>query len=422
MAVKKHLIIGAGAAALSALEEIRRVTTADEVELVTREDCLPYSPAGLPYLLAGRIAEAKLWRREESYFRGLNSTLVRDREVIRIVPGERQVIYRDGSAENYDTLLIATGADPVRPPIPGWEEVGVHDFRTLNDCRSLQRQLGGQSRVAILGAGIAGLHLAVALLARGCQVSIIEKASQILPLCFPAEAADIIGAIFSEHEARILTDQAVRSVARHDGRIKIILARGDSLEVDILINATGSKSRVSFLEGTELAGPEGICVDERMMTRQDGIFAAGDVAWARDFFTGKPRVSAIMPSAVSQGRVAGANMAGGQAVYEGSIPLTAFHFFGHRAFAVGLSVPTGQPGRRWQQKDDQARRFKELIMEGDRLVGGVFLNEPVDPGVILGLIKERVDMAPHREALFERTKPLADPWLSALRFAPARIF
>ena len=418
MARKKHLIIGAGVAALSALEAIRRVTAADEVKLVAREDCLPYSPAGLPYLLAGRIGAAQLWRREEGYFRGLNSALVRDREVIAVKPEQRQVIYHDGNRENYDSLLIATGAEPVHPPIPGWEEAGVYYFRTLSDCQFLQRRLGSQNRVAILGAGIAGMQLALSLLARGCQVSIIEKAAQILPLCFPAEAAGYIRDIFSEQGARILAGQAVQSVARQDGRgrIEIVLAGGDSLDVDIVVNATGSRSRVSFLEGTDIAGPGGIPVDEGMMTTREGIFAAGDVACARDFFTDKRRVSAIIPSAVNQGLVAGANMAGGRAVYEGSIPLTAFHFFGHRAFAIGRSESTGEAVQRLLQKDDQTRRFKELVMEDNRLVGGVFLNEPVDPGVILGIIKGRVDMAPHREALWEGTRPLADPWLSHLKF------
>lgn len=417
MVRKKHLIIGAGAAALSALEEIRRVTSVDEVKLVTWEDCLPYSPAGLPYLLSGRIAEAQLWRRDENYFRGLKSILVRGKEVTLIIPEQQQVIYRDGAKESYDTLLIATGAAPTRPPIQGLEEIGVHDFRTLNDCRSLLRQLTGQSKVAILGAGIAGMNLAAALLAKGCRVNIIEKAPKILPLCFPAEAADYIRDIFIAHNARIFTGCAVTAVGRKDGEIKIAFAHGDSLVVDILINATGAGSRVSFLEGTGIGSPEGILVDERMMTGIDGIYAAGDVAAARDFFMGKQRVSAIIPSAVSQGRVAGANMAGGEAVYEGGIPLTAFHFFGNRAFAIGLSAPPDQAGQIWKQKDDQAKRFKELVFAGDRLVGGMFVNEPVDPGVILALIKGRVDMTPHMEALFEGTKPLADPWLSSLKFS-----
>ena len=416
MAAKKHLIIGVGPAALSALEVIRRLAPADEIKLVTMEDCLPYSPAGLPYVLAGKIAEAQLWRRNENFFQGLQSTLVTGKEVTRIVPDEQQVVYSDGAKERYDTLLIASGAAPIRPPIKGWEDVGVHDFRTLNDCRLLLGRLKDKSEVAILGAGIAGMHLAVALMGRGCRVYIIEQASQILPLCFAVDAAGLIGEVFSAHNARIMTGATVTALVGNGGRIEIVFDQGEPLQVDLLVNATGSQSRVAFLEGTGIAGRPGIPVNERMMTGISGMYAAGDVACARDFFTDQPRVSAIIASAVNQGRVAGANMAGDKAVYEGAIPLTAFHFFGHRAFAVGLSHPLAPAGKVWQQKNEQERRFKQLVFDGHRLVGGMFVNEQIDPGIILGLIKDRVDMAPHQEALFAGTKPLSDPWLSNLKF------
>ncbi len=417
MAGKKHLIIGAGAAALSALEEIRRLTREDEVTLVTGEDCLPYSPASLSYLLSGKIGEAELWRRDENYFRSLQSTLVRGKEVVRVMPELQRVVYSDGSADNYDRLLIASGAAPAAPPIPGWEEVDAHDFRTLADCRRLRQRLAGKRRVTILGAGIGGLHVAAALLAQGHRVTVIEQAPAILPLCFTAEAAGYIGEMFTEQQACILTGQTVQAVRRTGGEIRITLARGEALATDILINATGAKSRVSFLAGTGLGINEGILVDRKMQTSLGRIYAAGDVAEAQDFFTGKPRLSAILPSAVSQGRIAGANMAGSQREYAGSIPVTVFNFLGKQAFSLGLSMPGEQGGYVLQQRDAGARRFRKLVFQGERLVGGMFVNEPVDPGIILSLIQRRVDMTPFKEALFGRTKPLSDPWLNFLKFA-----
>src|SRR3990170_232418 len=172
MARKKHLIIGAGTAALSALEKIRAVNSEDEVKLVTMEDCPPYSPASLPYLLSGRITEAKLWMEGEDYFKKLKSTLFKGRQVSRVVPEKRQVVYHDGTSENYDFLLIAAGAETAAPPVKGLAEVGALGFRTLADCRKLIQELNGKKDVAILGAGSIGMEVASVLLGRGCHVTI----------------------------------------------------------------------------------------------------------------------------------------------------------------------------------------------------------------------------------------------------------
>ena len=92
MAMKKHLIIGCSTAGISALEEIRSITSEDEVKLVTMEDCLPYCPASLPYLLSGKITEADLWMRDEDYFKNLNSILIRGKEVTQVIPEKKEVI------------------------------------------------------------------------------------------------------------------------------------------------------------------------------------------------------------------------------------------------------------------------------------------------------------------------------------------
>jgi phenylglyoxylate dehydrogenase epsilon subunit len=414
---KKHLIIGAGPAALSALEAIRRSTSQDEVKLVTLEDCLPYSPAALPYLLRKGITEAQLWLRDEAYFRDQRCTLVRGKEVTRLLPEKKEVVYDDGVSESYDTLLIASGAEPVRPAIEGMEEVGTQHFRTLTDCRRLLAELKTKNRVAILGAGLVGMKIAAALLERGCQVSIVEKEQTVLPLYFSEEAEVYIRETFMDHKARFFMGKAVRSVKREGEEITIFLSDGGSLTADILINATGVKSRIPFLSGTGVRTASGILVDKRMGTSIDQIYAAGDVAETPDFFTGEPKISAIIPSAVRQGRVAGANMAGVRAEYEGGIPMTAFDFMGNWAFSIGEPMLQQDPGQVLKQKDGQKKKFKKLVFDGDRLIGGMFLNEKVDPGIILHIIRERINLAPHKEALFEGTRPLSDPWLSSLKFS-----
>ncbi len=410
---RKHLIIGAGPAALIALEEIRRVTGEDEVKLVSQEDCPPYSPASLSHLLSGRITEGQLWANDEDYFRDLRSTLVTGKEVIRVIPGEKRVIYRDGSSENYDTLLVASGAGPVAGVLKG---IRSRDFRTLADCRSLLRGLRGKKNVAVIGAGLVGIKVAIALIERGCAPTIIEKEQSILPLYFNEEASAYIRDAFIARNSRLSLGTTIVAVSKRDGKTRIELSDGSAIEADILVNAAGVKSRVSFLEGAAVKLNNGIVVDRKMRTSVDSIYAAGDVAEAPGFFSDRPGMNAILPNAISGGRVAGANLAGGDAEYEGGMPMAALNFFGNTAFSIGLTAAQDGNCQVVKQHDDAAKKFKKLVFQGGQLVGAMFVNEKVDPGIISYLIKKRIDVSPHMDALFERTKPLSDPWLTSLKF------
>ena len=412
----RHLIIGSGHAALSALEQIRKFKPDDEIKLVTMEDCFPYSPAALPYLLVGKIKESALWLKDSKYFKQMKATFVRGEEVVKVRPEAKQVVYKNGCVESYDNLLIASGAEPVKPPIDGLDKVGVHTLRTLADCHALQEALKDAKKVAILGAGLVGIKIAAALLEKGYQVDIIEKEQAILPIYFEEEAGAYIRDIFSGYRGNFLTGRSVAGVSRQKkGKIVIEFVGSGSITADVLISAVGVRSRILAMEGTEIKLNRGILVDAKMRTGVSGMYAAGDVVEAACFFTGKPTVNAIIPSAIAQGSLAGANMSGQNDAYEGSIAMTAVHIFGNGAFSIGLVNASGKSVKVIKEKDKAKYKFKKLIFDGDRLVGAMFINERIDPGIILHLIKKRVDMALYKQALIDRVRPLSDPWLASLR-------
>lgn len=420
MAIRKHLIIGCGSAALSALERIRASSSEDEVKLVTMEEHPPYSPASLPYLMSGRITEAELWMKGDEYLKNLKATLATNKEVTQVLPAEKKVAYSDGTLEHYDTLLVATGSEPIEPSIKGLEEVEIQSLRTLSGCRRLLNKLAGKKNVVILGAGMVAMKIAAALLEKDYQVSLIEKEQRIMPLYFNEEAELYIKDIFIHKHADFFTGTKVTEVNIRDKKIGVRLSDGRFLDADVLINATGVRSRVCSLEGAGVKMNYGILVDSRMRTNIDDVYAAGDVAEGLDYFTGRPKMNATIPNAIDQGKVAGANMSGGDAVCEGGIPMMVLNFFTNQAVSVGLTSKEDEDGQVLKQKDDEARKFKKLIFSGQRLVGGMFVNERVDPGIILYLIRKRVDISTYKEALFEGTKPLCNPWLRSLRFSSVK--
>jgi phenylglyoxylate dehydrogenase epsilon subunit len=410
MSRKRHLILGSGSAGLAALEQIRRHTPEDEVKLVTMEPYPPYSPTSLPYLLAERIKETDLSIHDEEYLRQGNSMLVTGKEVVHVAPEKAQVFYNDGTADNYDTLLIATGSEPAPPSIKGLDRVGCLGFHTLTDYRRLVSELKDNPDVVVLGAGLVGMEVASGLLERGCSVRIVEKELGVLPLYFNGPAEKHIREVFLQKGALIFTGKQVSQVKRDKDRIEVIFTNGRSLKGDVLITATGVKARVSFLRDSGIKINQGILVDKQMRTNMPNIYAAGDVAEAMDFFAGEQGLNPILPAAVDQGKVAGANMAGQPTEYEGWISMNTFNFFGHRAFSAGLSMPRHKDYDILEGNDNAKKQFKRLVFYKDRLVGAVLVNMEVDSGVLVHLIRKRADIGAYKELLFERPRDVSR-WL-----------
>ncbi len=409
MPKKKRLIIGAGSAGLSAAEEIRKINAEDEIKLVTAEDFPPYSPTALPYLLSGRTDEARLPLKKGDYFDSINATLLRGKEVIRLSPETKEVAYKDGGRDTYDTLLIASGSEALRPSIKGLDKVGFLTFHTIRDYRLLKQQLRTKKDVAIYGGGLVAIELAVALLEMGHPVKLMVR-SRILRRYFDAEAGEIIKGILTSKGAQIYEGHTIEEISGNEKQVKLSLSNGTTLDAEALVVALGVKPAISFLSGTDVKVGDGVLVDRRMNTNVKDIYAAGDVAEAPDFFTGKKGMNQILWTAVEEGRIAGSNMAGAKAEYKGWISSNIFNFFGSSAFSAGLAMPPKNGYEVLNEKDDKKRLYKRLVYADGRLVGGMFINVDLDPGVILYLIENMVDVAAHKQALFEQPREISR-WL-----------
>lgn len=387
----KFVIIGNGSAAISALQAINAANPAAEITVVSQESYPCYSPTALHYLLERRIPEDKMWLRESSFYMDRNTRLLNGRKASVVNAENHKVTLDDGTELSFDCLLIATGASPVIPSIPGLEGPGVLTLRTLDDAKHLRELSARGGRVLILGAGLVGLQMAHAFRETGLQVVVVEKESQVLPLNLNSKAAEMIGACFSQHGVEVLTGRTLVGLTREKagGRLIAELSDGGAISADFVLVAVGVRPNVDFLEGSGIAVRRGVVVDDRMQASARGVYAAGDVVEAPDFFTGEPSYNAILPAAVEQGDVAGTNMAGGAKRYAGNIPVNILRCWGDCVASVGkVSGPTTLE-REWSG----ARRYQRLIVEDSQLVGGVFVNVAVDPGVILSLVRNRVELS-----------------------------
>jgi phenylglyoxylate dehydrogenase epsilon subunit len=397
----KHLIIGCGSAALSALKQIRKLGSEDEVKLVTMEPYSPYSPMSLPYLVSGRRKEPEIYIADDGFFHRMKSTLVTGKRVERIDPDQNKIVYDNGETEGYDTLLIATGSTPILQPV--LRQAGVPGFHIMDDYLSL-KNLEDKRQITLLGAGFVGMELAVAFSERGHRVSVIAPRERILRSYFDPDLDDIIINLFNDHGIDVnLGWGEVSEIHSNNGRFVVAFSGGHTTETDNLIAATGVEPRMTFLDGSGINLNKGIVVDRMMRTNIDNIFSAGDVAEAPSFLTGKNGLSLIHPSAVEQGKIAGSNMIGEDAIYDGWISMNIFNFLGHLAVSIGDFTPS-EGDYVLEKKKATHKKYRKIVFRDDRLVGANFFNIDIDGGAIRYLIKSRIEIGPHKDLLLKKPK------------------
>jgi phenylglyoxylate dehydrogenase epsilon subunit len=366
------------------------------------EGYLPYSPMSLPYLISGRRKESEIYTADENFFDRMDATLIRGKQAMRIYPPENRVIFDDNSSETYDTLLIATGSDPLLQPV--LIEADIPGFHVMDDYFYLKEKTKNMGKVIILGAGFVGTELAVSLAEKGHEVTIVAPRERILRLYFDAQLDDLIIDLFAEHGIRVERNWGeVNRVNKVNGSFELDFSSGKKGKADMVIAATGVIPRISLIEGSGIRVRRGVVVDRNMKSNIPNIFAAGDVAEAPHLLTGENGLSLIWPSAVEQGKVAGSNMAGEERQYEGWLSMNIFNFLGHVAQSIGEAAPLKED-ETFVDRDEDARSFKKLIIRKGKLVGAQFFNVEVDGGVIRYLVKRGVNVGPHKELLLDKPK------------------
>jgi len=220
-----------------------------------------------------------------------------------------------------------------------------------------------------------------------------------MPNYFDEEFSGMIQKVFESHGVNFyLTDHATR-VAYEEGEFTVTLSSGKTLRAEMLLVCTGIKPRTEFLSNSSVKMDEGILVDRKMRTSVDQLWAAGDVAQAEDFFSPSKILNAILPDAVLQGKIAGADMSGGRldSDYVGGISMNTFNFFENRAFSIGVNdSENGEKYRIEKTISPSTNVYQKMVFQGNVLVGMAAINSNLDPGIIMNLIRGRVDLEEDR--------------------------
>jgi NAD(P)H-nitrite reductase large subunit len=399
MATKRQVIIGNSAAGLAAARAIRKHDSTSIVTIVSDEDCPAYSRVLTTYYLGGKIAREELEYCDLSFYGNYALQPYLGHRAIGLdIPGQRVLLGR-GSPISFDNLLIAAGASPTFPSIPGIRHRGVFGLRTVADAGGIAAWRKKVREVVILGAGLVSLQVANALLPQGLKMTVVVKSPQVLSQMLDPGGAARIESAMEEEGVRVIKGVDAREIrAGSRGAVsEVVLEDGEILPAQMVVVGKGVRPNIDFLKGSGIETQNGILVDERMRTSVPNVFAAGDVAEGLDFLTRERRVSAIWPTAVSQGEIAGYNMAGVPADFEGFISRNVTYLFGHVTAALGLTRAQGNGFEILAHADPGAGVYRRLVFREGCLVGVSLMGRVEDAGTLFSLIRTRRILGSLRE-------------------------
>lgn len=422
--MKKYLIIGNGIAGTTAAEEIRKHDAEGEIFLITRESLPLYSRIRLPDYLCGKIDEKNLIIKDQEWHDKNRIKLITGVEIAKLDYQAKRVFSKNGDTFEFDSLLLSPGSNSFVPPVKGAEKRGVMTLRTVDDAKALIAGCSQAREMVVIGGGLLGLEAAGALIQAGIKVTVIEFFDRLLPRQLDSQGAQLLqgmlekmGFLFKLGE---VTEEIIGKESEQGEKLKSIfkgvkfqsiaggvkLKSGETIKADTvlfsagvrpnlsLVAPRGARPDLSLLFGAEAARlqsvdstkespaiktDKGIVVNERMETSVNSVYAAGDVAEYQGVNF------CIWQEAMEQGRVAGINMAGGEALYSNTPPSNMLKVAG---IALASAGEIDVDGKMEADIISTESVYRKIVKDHNgKTVGCIMIGDTADFNKILQQIK-----------------------------------
>jgi NAD(P)H-nitrite reductase large subunit len=397
-----YFILGNSAAGLTAIDAIRQRDKTGAITLISKEPDPAYSRVALPYILSKEKNLRQITLREDDYFKANNVETIIGTGASGIDTTNKTIHLEDGRDITYDKLLIATGSLSRVPPVQGIDQADVCYHWTLADTRKLEAQMASAKTCFVIGAGFISLLTVSALIkAAPLKYTVVEIADQVMPQLLDETGGNALERGMREKGIDVLLGDSVSAVERRNGGYGVTLGSAKTFDADMIVCGTGVRPNIDFLSGSQIKLANGVVTDEHQQTNIPDVYAAGDCAETHDFLSGDRVVHAIWPTAIDQGRVAGANMAGDRQAYPGSLSWNVTELFGLASASVGEF--RDRPGLEPIVFHNAAANiYRKLLLDGNRVVGAVVIGRAEhiqDLGVVQAMIRRRTDISKWKHVL-----------------------
>jgi 3-phenylpropionate/trans-cinnamate dioxygenase ferredoxin reductase component len=400
------VIVGAGQAAVQAVDTLRRRGFTGKLTLIGEEPWLPYQrPPLSKKFLAGALERERLLIRGAHYFADHSVTTHLGRRVTDIAPRARHVRLDDGMVVSYDALLLATGSRPRRLAVPGGDLEGVHYLRTIADADRIRSACTSGARVVIIGGGYIGLEVAATARELGLDVTVLEMTGRIMSRVTCPEVSAFYAAEHGRHGVRIRCNETLRALHgdARSGRIRaVVTEQGHEYPADVVIIGVGVVPADELARAAGLECENGIVTEAHCRTSEEAIYAAGDCASHLNRQFGRHLRLESVDNAFEQGTTAALNLMGNETLHD-KLPWFWSDQFDLKLIIVGVShgydtvVMRGSPA---------ARSFSACYLRDGELIAIDSVNSPKDQMAARKLIASHA--RPHRDKLADPGVALKD--------------
>jgi len=414
----RYVIVGAGAAGISAAEAIRGRDHDGEIILVSVEKAGYYSRPGLAYYLTKELTERSLYPFSKEDFNHLGVKWVRGR-VMRLNPTEKTVEFSNGKMLRYDKVLLAVGAAARKPQMEGIDLQGVVYLDSMATAQEMIKQARIGKSAVVLGGGITALEIVEGLNARGVKVNFFLRGSHYWGRVLDKTESIIVLNRLRHEGINVHSNTEAEKIIGKNGKVRGVLTKdGRQIRCRMVGIAIGVGPRLQIAKASGLEVGRGIYTDEYLETSQPDIYAAGDAAEVFEPNLGMRVVNSLWGLAKEQGHVAGLNMAGAQQVYRQQSPLNVTRLAGLTTTIIGTvgSADNGEddyaivrgesenwqkiPGAMVYQNDFEVNRVRIMVGENE-LVGAVVMGDQTLSRPLEDLVRERVDISAIRHLLIQ---------------------
>lgn len=387
------VIIGNGMAATRLVDELTTLAPGRyAIAVVGDEPSLAYNRVLLSSLLAREIGPDAVELKTAAWWRSRGVTLVYGRRATEIESKAKIVRLRGGSKLGYGKLVLATGSEAVRLPLPGADLTGVVTFRDKSDVECILTRAQPGARAVVIGGGLLGLEAAYGLMKAGAHVSVVHLMDRLMERQLDGHAADLLKAALEERGIQVVLNAESEAI---QGRRKVAglrLKDGRNIPADLVVMAVGIKPNVRLARGADLAVNRGIVVGDDLQTSDPDIYAIGECAEHRGTCYG------LVEPAYEQARVLARTLAGKAASYEGSLLATNLKVSGVSVFSAGDFL--GAAGTEPIVLTDPGRQsYRKLVVSDDKLTGAVLVGDTADALWYLDLIRTGRPVAGLRDGL-----------------------
>lgn len=358
------VIVGGGIAGQAVCEALRERDPEVAITLVCGESSAPYDRVRLSEILVSGEDPETLQLRPSEWYADHDIDVLLGRWVASVDTAAGLAQLDDGGELRFDKLVLATGSQPLMPPIAGIDLPGVHPFRGPEDCEAIRSAAaGGASHAAVIGGGLLGLEAARGIAAQGCAVTVIHLLDRLMERQLDAGAAGLLAPALADLDIAIQFERNTQWIIGPEHATGLRFKGGDELAADLVVVSVGIRAELTLARAMGIECERGIVVDDGMRTTTPGVWAVGECAQHRGMVYG------LVAPIHDQARVAAATLTGGDAAYLGSVPSAKLKVAGIDLVCAGEATGDHEA----VVTDGAAGVYRKLSTRNGRVVGAILL-------------------------------------------------